>query len=90
MGKPAPGPDSACLSADAFIPPCGAVPSSFNTNFTISIATWQGRDYEIKITTNTPLVTMFSGGSGLKDKKGKQSIQNQHTLFCFVIAVEVF
>lgn len=49
VGKPTPGPASACLSADAFIPPCGAIPSSFNTNFTISIATWQGKDYEIKL-----------------------------------------
>lgn len=62
--QPASWPMPSCYCVEQF-------PGSFNTNFTISIATWHGKDYEIKITTKTPLVTMFSGGSGLKDKKGK-------------------
>lgn len=60
------------------------LPSTYNAGFAISIAIWQGKDYEIKITTKTPLVTMFSGGSGLKDKMENNQFKTSTLFFLFV------
>lgn len=60
------------------------LPGTHNAGFAISIAIWQGKDYEIKITTKTPLVTMFSGGSGLKDKMENYQFKTSTLFFLFV------
>lgn len=67
-------------------------PHTFNANLAISIAIWQGKDYEIKITTKTPLVTMFSGGSGLKDKMENNQLKTSTLFFsvCFGFFVIFF
>lgn len=57
---------------------------TFNTSFARSIAMKQGKDDEIKITTKTPLVTMFSGGSGLKDKMENNQLKTSTLFFLFV------
>lgn len=64
------------------MPPChhnGLVPlmPAFQQAFLYS----REKDYEIKITTRTPLVIMFSGGSGLKDKMGNNQFKTSMFLF---------
>lgn len=68
------------------MPPHGELPGTFNAGFAISVALWQGKDYEIKITTKTPLVTMFSGGSGLKGKMENNQFKISSLFFsvCFL------
>jgi len=59
-------------------------PGTFDTSFRTSVAIWQGKDYERNITTKTPLVTMFSGGSGLKDKMENNQFKTSTLSFLFV------
>lgn len=68
------------------------LPGTYNAGFAISIAIWQGKDYEIKITTKTPLVTMFSGGSGLKDKMENNKFKTSTLFFsvCLLFVFKVF
>lgn len=82
MGQPMPTSALGCVCWSWSMPPChhnGLVP--LTPALQQAFLYRKEKDYEIKITTRTPLVIMFSGGSGLKDKMENNQFKTSTFLF---------